>query len=364
MHVRVLTADRIARRHGVEITAGRGSEASVEKLKDFIGDIEDVAIAGQAVVPGEPQEREGMPVGVAGRVGHAAIRGERMYEAGVAVGPIERRHHVVDTTVCQAAGVRIPAKHAGVTVDVELAALHHEALGSLFERAPIKVEALVKAAARPIDADTAPERQRVGPDPIKQRRQRLAQQREPLLRGRTSARGDLGRAGRVAAAGEARFEEGQKIAPGEQEARNAGSLCGRDVALPIANQEACVLVDCEVGERAQDHARPGLAVDVAATELGHAPLRMVGAMIERIDDRAVRGELLTHPVVQGEYAVLAIKSVGNAGLVGDHHNPVAEMVEAAHAFDRARNPFDLVGSMHVAAIDVDDAIAIEECGRP
>jgi formate dehydrogenase assembly factor FdhD len=40
------------------------------------------------------------------------------------------------------------------------------------------------------------------------------------------------------------------------------------------------------------------------------------------------------------------------------------MVEAAHAFDRARNPFDLVGSMHVAAIDVDDAIAIEDCGRP
>ena len=83
--------------------------------------------------------------------------------------------------------------------------------------------------------------------------------------------------------------------------------------------------------------------------------------------RPVHKELLlavNRSALQGEYAVLAIKSVGNAGLVGDHHNPVAEMVEAAHAFDRARNPFDLVGSMHVAAIDVDDAIAIEECGRP
>ncbi len=160
------------------------------------------------------------------------------------------------------------------------------------------------------------------------------------------------------------LDEGQEITAAEAKARNAGGMRRRNVALLVADQETRGFVEIEIGERAQDHAGSRFAVDVALAELFDASLRMIGTIVEGIDDGALRGELIAHPRVQGEHAVLAIVSVGDAGLVGHHHHAVAKGVEAADAGDRTWHPFDLLGPVHVAVIDVEHPVTVEKHRGP
>ena len=59
------------------------------------------AIAGQAVVPGQAEQREGMRITVAHRIGDAAVGRERIDPARLAVGAIEFAEHVVDAAIGQ-----------------------------------------------------------------------------------------------------------------------------------------------------------------------------------------------------------------------------------------------------------------------
>ena len=62
-------------------------------------------------------------------------------------------------------------------------------------------------------------------------------------------------------------------------------------------------------------------------------------------------------------SLLAVIAVRNARLIGHDHHPVAEVVQAPHAFLRTGNPLHLVGSMNISMVEVDDPIPIEKgCG--
>src|SRR5262245_35940349 len=226
----------------------------------------------------------------------------------------------------------------------------------MFDRAAGQIEPLVKAASLPVNASAAPERKRLIAHPVEHPRSCRTHARErayhfnwrlnpPALR-------------------QTGFQKPQQIAAPEQEARDAGCAGGRDIGLLVANEEACILVDREIDAGAQDHAGSGLTVDMMTTELRDAPFRVIGTVVERIDDGATRGQLVAHPGMQRMHAVLAVVSVRDPGLVGDHDHAVAEIIEPTNCFDRARNPLDLLGPMHIAVIDIENAIAVEEHGRP
>jgi hypothetical protein len=62
--------------------------------------------------------------------------------------------------------------------------------------------------------------------------------------------------------------------------------------------------------------------------------------------------------------VAAVETAADAGLVGHHEHPPAEVVEALHRLSRAGHPAQLLRPPGVADVFVQHAITVEEDRRP
>lgn len=89
---------------------------------------------------------------------------------------------------------------------------------------------------------------------------------------------------------------------------------------------------------------------------------MVRAEIDTLERCARTGERRFHPV--GELLKIGFRVVAsaNAGLIGDDHERVARILECSGGLEDARHPLEFVDLVHVAVVDVDDAVPIEKCG--
>ena len=83
-------------------------------------------------------------------------------------------------------------------------------------------------------------------------------------------------------------------------------------------------------------------------------------MIDAIDARAGGGEFCREPVVQALHLLFGIEAARDAGLVGDDEDEPVHRIEAGDGFAGAFNPLKVFDAIDVAAVDVDDAVAVEE----
>jgi hypothetical protein len=96
-----------------------------------------------------------------------------------------------------------------------------------------------------------------------------------------------------------------------------GRRAGFDVAHLVAHDRAPSGIKLEVEYGLQDHSRIGLASRMLAPVLADAVQRVVGAVIDAGDRRALRFKAIAHPSCQiGVGAFIEIASA-NAGQVGD-----------------------------------------------
>ena len=97
----------------------------------------------------------------------------------------------------------------------------------------------------------------------------------------------------------------------------------------------------------------------------NAKLRMMGAVIDTSDRRLLGFEAIAHPSRQGQVRVLVEKPAPDAGLIGDDDDRPAQLIDReARQIENSWNEFELVRAMDIAAVNVDDAVAVEKEGAP
>lgn len=89
---------------------------------------------------------------------------------------------------------------------------------------------------------------------------------------------------------------------------------------------------------------------------------MVRAVVYRVDTRTLGPELIAHPRRKRLELLFAVVTLGDAGLIGDDHDQPSRFVGRAHEFEDAGNELEILDPVHMAVIDVDDAVAIQEKG--
>src|SRR5437868_14454119 len=111
-----------------------------------------------------------------------------------------------------------------------------------------------------------------------------------------------------------------------------------------------------------DHAGRGFApVMILQIALDGAG-RMVRAVPDIVDARALRQQFGAHPVMQHIELGLGEEAARDAGLVGEEEDKIAGVVEAADRFRRIRHPANTLFRSHIAVVAVDDTVAVEEGG--
>ena len=112
--------------------------------------------------------------------------------------------------------------------------------------------------------------------------------------------------------------------------------------------------------RAQDHAGLGLAAVAALRIGGKVSLYMVGAVVECVDVRAMRGKLRIHPVVESVHGSLVVVAARDAALIRDDDDEIAVFIRPANRFDCALDPDEFLRLVEIVHVDVERAVAVEE----
>ena len=79
--------------------------------------------------------------------------------------------------------------------------------------------------------------------------------------------------------------------------------------------------------------------------------------------RALRPQGILHKGVELVHGSFLVVTARDAGLVGDDEHEIAGLVEQPHGLGRAGDPFQLVGPVGVAMVDIEHAVAIEKRRR-
>ena len=133
----------------------------------------------------------------------------------------------------------------------------------------------------------------------------------------------------------------------------------------VADQEASVALDWPVRKSTQDHAWVGLSVRVRRRAIRRdGRVGVERTMIKCIHVRARLRKLMLHVRVKLSDMALLIEASGHSCLIGHHDHKIAAVVQSPDGGRRIFNPLKILGPMGVAAILIEDAVAIEECRRP
>ena len=106
----------------------------------------------------------------------------------------------------------------------------------------------------------------------------------------------------------------------------------------------------------------GLRQSQVASILTERVGRMVRAEVDAASGAPAVGKFVAHPGRQLVELVLGVQTATDAGLVRDNDQREPQIMQAARAFQHTRHEHEVLASTDVAAIDVDDAIAVKEGG--
>src|SRR5262245_34046838 len=144
---------------------------------------------------------------------------------------------------------------------------------------------------------------------------------------------------------------------------NTGGCACYDVGCRVANDCRTQKVKVEIGGGLQDHARLGLAPRMIPSIRADSKFRMIRAVIDSGDRRILSGEAVTHPTRQTVICTFVKKAAPDAGLVGNDDEVPAQIVDReACQFKNSGREFELVRTMDISTIYVDDAVSIEKKG--
>jgi hypothetical protein len=151
--------------------------------------------------------------------------------------------------------------------------------------------------------------------------------------------------------------------PRSEENAHSNAGCGTrfHVAHFVADKGALGRIELKIRDRLQKHSRLGLAPRVIAAILANAVERVIGAVIDPANGCALLRKSVAHPSGQLLIGIFVEVATADTGLVRGDNNGSSHFVgpEAAE-FEDSRNKLELIGPMNVAAINVYDAISVEE----
>lgn len=118
----------------------------------------------------------------------------------------------------------------------------------------------------------------------------------------------------------------------------------------------------EAGAGFIDEAGSGFAA-VAGLGVGrHCTMRMMRAIIERIEMGADLLEFVIHPGIDVPDIAFGVVATGNATLVRHKDGEIATVVDVANGFLGAGYPNEVFGAVQVVDVDIEGAVAVEEDG--
>ncbi|MNS92548.1 hypothetical protein D3C72_1266900 [compost metagenome] len=91
-------------------------------------------------------------------------------------------------------------------------------------------------------------------------------------------------------------------------------------------------------------------------------LGVVRGGVDGVDAGAALGQTLDQQGVEAVHGVLAEQAARHARLVGDDDDDIAGVVQPFHRLGGAGDQDQLVGAVRIAAVDDQDAVAVEEGG--
>ena len=143
---------------------------------------------------------------------------------------------------------------------------------------------------------------------------------------------------------------------------NPRAACRGHVARFVAEHHALCKIERELAGGAQKHPGLGLAA-VAGLLVGADSLfRMMRAVVDPRDRNAFLGETRLHPGGEPQEIVFAVVPPGDARLIGDDDDRVAEPGEFAAGLEDAGKPLEVFGLAHVTVIGVDHAVTVKKGG--
>src|SRR5215831_14567238 len=164
----------------------------------------------------------------------------------------------------------MPSEYTRMTVDVELAALHHQSLRDVMNRISLQIETFVEPTPSMVNTDGTPKRQCLMLYPSYHRHQHSTQDWKIAHRPMLSSRRPYGWKRT-----ETILQEGGKVSAEEKKAFDAGPERAFNIAIFISDEEAMVLIDLHFRERTKDHARIRLAIEVVAAKFLHTRIGVI-----------------------------------------------------------------------------------------
>ncbi len=149
---------------------------------------------------------------------------------------------------------------------------------------------------------------------------------------------------------------------GAAEEKRLSQACGvgrGDVGAAIADQERLRQIQIEVAGGAEDHPRGGLAIFVL-TLICAETLGMVGAVVGGGKGGVAGSKLVMNPGGEGIEVGLGVDPAANPRLIGDDNEFVAEVGGATAQGEDVGNPFDILDTVEVMGLLVNDAVAVEK----
>jgi len=135
-----------------------------------------------------------------------------------------------------------------------------------------------------------------------------------------------------------------------------------EVGPPVAEHQRRGQVQAKAVGGAQDHAGPGLAAIAGQRVAGDHRIGQVRAVFDGRQLHALLREAGAQRVVQALQRRFVVVAARDARLVRHHDQRIACRLQPTHRIDDAGHEDEVLPAMHVAAIDVDDAVAVEERG--
>src|SRR5262245_62009412 len=90
---------------------------------------------------------------------------------------------------------------------------------------------------------------------------------------------------------------------------------------------------------------------------------MMRTIIKCIDMGAMLFQAVLHVRMECSHRVFVIVAAGDPGLICNDENVVSGLVQQAYRFGCSFNPRELLGLVRIAAVDIQDAVAIKKCRR-
>ena len=153
------------------------------------------------------------------------------------------------------------------------------------------------------------------------------------------------------------------IGVAEEDGAGAGGSAGGDVAGHVADGPGLGEVEGEVGGGLEEHAGFGFSPVVVGFVFGDDGFGVVGAVVGGIDVGAgLVAELFAHFLIDGFDGGFVEHAAGDAGLVGDDDEAVAEAAEGGEGGGGAGEEFDLGGIAEVTIVVDEGVVAVEKDG--